>query len=544
MLFHNDSKLNKLINGIKWCCQPRYRKYLLFRGYRRLRYSSQANLIQKCKYELSLAITGVNKQSASPDIFFSAQTEADLVIRQYLTKRTGEKSICLSIYNAVGGGIPIHHLPPHTYQILQNLSIPNWAFGSWLRWQISLILYWLYGCMIFFKLARSTASKKTDQCSHKTVFFLHLPLNAIPRSETVFQRQDLISWYVRWKRRNPSCDSISHQHKNCVDNEVCGMSLKYRAAGWPSFFAMHEKFGYFFWGVRISIMALFDIFRGRWWHALLFSQAVMAKRIALSQRENLPAEIWVNHENYKYKPVWVYEAEAKGVKSFLYFYSINNQTVQPATHEISISGYWHLMNWPRYLIWNEEQKNILKEYIQHKAEFVMSGALPFTDSDDDLSPLSSPAIAVFDIPSFTSEFFLLFGQAFKYQTDNVVEQFYQDVIHAAKANYFLVCTKQKAGRKSTHLTSRYIKLHDKLKKTKGVCGVKPDIAAHRLIMSTQMTISAPYSSTSLIAKSMGKPSCYYDPTMLLPDRTKFSHGVEIVKSLEALTEWIKKNKVN
>ena len=37
----------------------------------------------------------------------------------------------------------------------------------------------------------------------------------------------------------------------------------------------------------------------------------MAKRLALSSEETLPAEIWFNHENYKYRPIWTYEAEAR-----------------------------------------------------------------------------------------------------------------------------------------------------------------------------------------------------------------------------------------
>ena len=113
----------------------------------------------------------VTTGTASADIFFAARPEANLVIRQYLTKRTGEKSICLSVFNAVGGGVPIHHLPPHTYPVLRALGIPVWGLGSRVRWMVSLLVYWLYGCWMIVKLGRSTAEKNSELNAGSSAFF-------------------------------------------------------------------------------------------------------------------------------------------------------------------------------------------------------------------------------------------------------------------------------------------------------------------------------------------------------------------------------------
>ena len=534
--------LKKLIAGIRWCCHSRYRRYILFRGYRLLHQRGQSDLVQKCKHQVSLAATGVTTGTASADIFFAARPEANLVIRQYLTKRTGEKSICLSVFNAVGGGVPIHHLPPHTYPVLRALGIPVWGLGSRVRWMVSLLVYWLYGCWMIVKLGRSTAERYSELNAGSSAFFQDLPVNAVPDRETSFERQDLVSWYCRWDQRNPLISSVSHQHKSRVKAVVNGVTLEYRAAGWSGDMGSTARIKYLLWGLRVGFMSLVDLLRGRWWHALLFSQAVMAKRLALSSEETLPAEIWFNHENYKYRPIWTYEAEARGVKSYLYFYSINNQTVQPAGHEISISGYWHLMNWPRCLVWNSQQKEILQQYINMETTYVPAGHMPYSDTNEELTPLSSPAIAVFDIPSYGNETSFALGQAYKYQKDHVVEAFYDDIIDAARANELVVCTKQKTGRKKSHLTARYLHLLEKLEQSPDDCATEAGIAAHRLIMATQMTVSAPYSSTSVIAEALGKPGCYYDPTGLLPEMTIFSHGIRIIRSPEALSDWIKKNR--
>ncbi|MAW24481.1 MAG: hypothetical protein CMQ84_00560 [Gammaproteobacteria bacterium] len=538
----NMTMLKNLVAGIKWFCSARYRRYMIFRGYRLLFQRGQSDLVQKCKHQVSLVETGVTHDTASPDIFFASRPDADLVIRQFLSKRTGEKSMCISVYNAIGGGVPIHHLPPHTYSLLRELGIPVWAFGSRIRWMLGLLVYWLYGCWIFVKLGFPVADKNSETNAGSSAFFQDLPLNALPDRETPFERQDLVSWYCRWDKRNPLIRTVTHQHKNRVNTVVNGISLEYRAAGWSGYMSSSARIKYLLWGLRVGFMSLVDLLSGRWWHALLFSQAVMAKRLALSSEETLPAEIWFNHENYKYRPIWTYEAEARGVKSYLYFYSINNQTVQPAGHEISISGYWHLMNWPRCLVWNSQQKEILQQYINMETAYVQAGHMPYSDTNEELTPLSSPAIAVFDIPSYGNETSFALGQAYKYQKDHVVEAFYDDIIDAARANELVVCTKQKTGRKKSHLTARYLHLLEKLEQSPDVCATEAGIAAHRLIMATQMTVSAPYSSTSVIAEALGKPGCYYDPTGLLPEMTIFSHGIRIIRSPEALSDWMKKNR--
>ena len=531
-----------LFAGIKWFCSARYRRYMIFRGYRLLLQRGQSNLVQKCKHRISLAETGVTDDTASPDIFFASRPYADLVIRQYLSKRTGEKSMCISVYNAVGGGVPIHHLPPHTYPLLRELGVPVWAFGSRIRWMLSLLVYWLYGCWVFVKLGFPVAGKNDQTNAGSSAFFQDLPLNALPNKETSFERQDLVSWYCRWDKRNPLIRTVSHQHKSRVNTVVNGITLDYRAAGFSGYLDGRAWLQYFLWGLRVAFMTLVDLALGHWWHALLFSQAVMAKRLVLSPKGTLPAEYWFNHENYKFRPIWTYEAEARGGKSYLYFYSINNQAIQPADQEVIISGFWHLMNWPRCLVWNSLQEEFLKKFNNLETTYIQVGQIPYSDSNEDLTPLSSPAIAVFDIPSYVLDVTLSLGPVYKYQKDHVVEAFYVDIIEAARANGFVVCTKQKVRRKR-HLTARYLSILDELDQlADDVLPIKADIASHRLIEAAQMTVSTPYSSTSVIAEALGKPACYYDPTGLLPEKTIFNHGIRVIRSPEALSDWIKNNR--
>jgi len=59
---------------------------------------------------------------------------------------------------------------------------------------------------------------------------------------------------------------------------------------------------------------------------------------------------------------------------------------------------------------------------------------------------------------------------------------------------------------------RYRNFADQMSERTNVVIVDPDIAAHRVIEASEAVISMPFTSTSLIARELGKPTCYYDPS--------------------------------
>ena len=48
----------------------------------------------------------------------------------------------------------------------------------------------------------------------------------------------------------------------------------------------------------------------------------------------------------------------------------------------------------------------------------------------------------------------------------------------------------------------------------------------------------PFTSTALIARELGRPSCYYDPTGLVQKDDRAAHGIEIVSGREELARWL------
>jgi polysaccharide biosynthesis PFTS motif protein len=66
----------------------------------------------------------------------------------------------------------------------------------------------------------------------------------------------------------------------------------------------------------------------------------------------------------------------------------------------------------------------------------------------------------------------------------------------------------------------------------------PDVAPQRLIRAAAGVISMPFTSTALIARSMGKPSIFYDPLGVLVHERRLAHNVEVVGNRTDLDQWL------
>ena len=64
------------------------------------------------------------------------------------------------------------------------------------------------------------------------------------------------------------------------------------------------------------------------------------------------------------------------------------------------------------------------------------------------------------------------------------------------------------------------------------------LLSFRLIKSTDLSISIPFTSTALIGKHMNKPSCFYDPLNILDKDDRASQNLEVVKGKKNLQMWV------
>jgi polysaccharide biosynthesis PFTS motif protein len=99
--------------------------------------------------------------------------------------------------------------------------------------------------------------------------------------------------------------------------------------------------------------------------------------------------------------------------------------------------------------------------------------------------------------------------------------------------------KRKVKKETSFAHPSYLSSVERLSRYENVISVDPDISANRVIEASTLVISMPFTSTALIARELGKPSCYYDPTGLIQQDDRAAHGIEIIRGPEELTRWLK-----
>ena len=84
----------------------------------------------------------------------------------------------------------------------------------------------------------------------------------------------------------------------------------------------------------------------------------------------------------------------------------------------------------------------------------------------------------------------------------------------------------------------YRRFGKQLEFAENVIIVDSGISANRVIEASTAVISMPFTSTALIARELGRPSCYYDPTGLVQRDDRAAHGIDVIRNPEELTSWL------
>ena len=114
-------------------------------------------------------------------------------------------------------------------------------------------------------------------------------------------------------------------------------------------------------------------------------------------------------------------------------------------------------------------------------------------------------------------------------------------------NHILNCTKNyevqiiiKLKRDHPYIHDEYRKFINNLKKDSRINIIDPNISAKSVIVKSDLVISSPYTSTSLIANHYKIPTIFYDSSNSLTQEEPCLKKVQLLKSEMQLFQWIKK----
>ena len=284
---------------------------------------------------------------------------------------------------------------------------------------------------------------------------------------------------------------------------------------------------------------LYKLFIFEWWYLLLFEEIIKSKRTELAKNKLFSNYLF--YEDWLYRPMWTYIAENLGSKISFYFYSTNSEGFKTDNRYKDNDFDWRTISWPQYLVWDEYQLNFIKKYAKCNPTFEITGPFYFqSNTVKDISDVNfNNSLIIFDVTPFRTLFFMKLGLEHDYYKFDIAKSFISDIVEVATKMNLKIFIKIKRKINLNYHDKRYINYLNTLKKLNYITFLEPEISPFHIIKKSKLSISFPFTSTSLIAKSLNKSTCYYDSSGLLYKDDKGSHGVNIISSKEELLIWLK-----
>jgi polysaccharide biosynthesis PFTS motif protein len=513
------------------------------RGFALLKNADQFRLIRRTAADLSCARFTAVERYTSKAVFGEGHLHAERITRQYLLQRHAgaalNKAILYSLARKSTG--VVYPLPGVWQSVLIKHGIAVDRHKSSLAWSIQVFLYWGYGLMTVAKLA-AIALRESLQLnvatSYRYVYFEGLTPANLPQPGPDGRSHDICTWYSRLNERVTHLEAICHGVLGSKSMVLDGLKVEY--VGYP--FHLLRGFGrvmrFAAWGIKAIAISAVDALRGRWWHALLLAEASKAKAVQLCDGRFLALEYLFHYSGTVYRPMWTYEAEKKGSRTFCYFYSTSAEVKLPEGYE-SQRYQWGAASWPNYLVWDDYQADVIRRDIDKDAAISVVGPIWFSTSSVDLPEFPEKSIAVFDIEPHRRSSHFGFSTLAEYAAKNpyLNIQFLQD-IHVVFSEYGITMVfkkKREIGKRSVKM---YKNLVQRLSESKDMVLVDPSISAIKVIERCKAVVSLPFTSTAIYMRDQGIPSIYYDPTGWIQKDDLGAHGIPILSGVNELREWV------
>ena len=508
------------------------------RGHRSLRDSKSLSRIGDIQRALTIQPLDIQQKVSSKHIFGVNLAQAEIASRQYLLAHVAGLRLNRSLLYAFGkpGSSVAHFLPPEWRKVIRNQGVKVAPFQAALIWQGFVAMMLAYGVLTIAKIIVSGIEAKGNRSTQhlgRYAYFDNLALGNLPQPCRDGRSHDIISWYMQWPGRVRDINTVCHGVIGSGERTVNGTPI----VGVPGPIPALKGFGslarFISWGILASLIAACDVLRGRWWHALLLNQAALAAQVRVQKSTRLAREYLFHNSTWIYRPLWTYEAERRGSRITFYFYSTNCESFKRSEGSTPLYYGWQVMNWPHYLVWDMYQADFVRRAVGETANISVVGPIWFHTSAVEMPTLPPKAVAVFDVQPMREALYKTLGLDFDYYTPKTANQFLLDICAGLEDFGAVMCLKRK--RKIGRMAHpKYRHLIEKLDATDNMITIDPDTSAVRLIEAFTAVISMPFTSTALISRELGKPSCYYDPSGLIQKDDRAVHGIEIIKGKKGI----------
>ena len=284
--------------------------------------------------------------------------------------------------------------------------------------------------------------------------------------------------------------------------------------------------------------ALAKLCVGRWHDAYMLADRLEEIYMKFVPAQDLAKVYVFTNSVYIYRPLWTYEAERRGAKISLFFYSTNTFNITLAGgHANGNAPAYSLMSWPYIFTQHENHKKFLYDTLSVKADIQVAGMIPYEDNAADIDLPGALKIVYLDVQPFRAAFMASIGRPCHFYTEDISREAFQDLVSLARDNnaQLFIKPKRNVGKR---LSPAYRKmLHDTEQKNH-VKIIDPYISPQRLCQEADIVICQPFTTAALFAELAGKPVAYYDAQSLFVKDQLACQGIPLLNGREEMARWL------
>lgn len=511
------------------------------RGSRRLRLAGRLDRIARLREDLSAQPLPAEDARASAVGFGAALPAAEVSVRQQLLLRFADRRFVEALLRSVGTGRPVRAaIPGEWREVLSRHRFRTSALCSAMF--IGRAAFLLGAALRQMARVLRLGIRRTGVGSHSlhgAAYFDGLGPDNLPPTGHTYRGDDVVSWFLAGPGGEGEFLEVWHDCAGVPPRSVGSTQVRYNPVLQP--FPNGRTYGSFLvWCFRATAVAVFDLLRGSWWHAVVLRDAVVAAAFRLQARHRCARDYLFHNSSWFYRPLWTYEAESLGARVTLYFYSTNVEAMSKGGSPAPVGYGWRASSWPCYLVWDEWQERFVRRAVGSVPCVKVVGPVSFVAQDKEFVRPVCTAVAVFDVAPFRPSYFQTLGIASDYYAGDSAIAFISDTqVVTNKLGLQMLWKRKRHFGAVTH--PRYRRAAASVSVARNVEDVDPMVAAARIIEVAAAVVSFPFTSTALIARRLGKPSCYYDPTGTVDPEDPAAHGIPVVRGQKQLAQWLQLN---
>jgi len=478
-----------------------------------------------------------NKKTSIQNIILPKNHSIELSLHQFLlSKLVGDNFTRVALYFIRVKRKLIYPLPRPWLKIIENSGIEVSYFWSSCLFYLYILISWLNGLLKTFKHIFN--NPKRSKKNQKHAYFFNLGRKCFPSSRNK-DTEDIMSWYVnQYDNDKGNKEKLIFHSTPDVDNfELDSYHIAYNIDCFPKLSFVNFYFKFLpttFFSILVATLSF------NWKNIVLLSEIVDMLAFKFADNKQLADKYFFSYSHITYRPLWTYTEKLKVNSLIFYFYACNISTYQEGDKKYStVPEFFQVMNWPKYLVWNNTYLNYIKNEFKFPSEIEIVGPIGHEDSTMDIPKNNKLSLLAFDIQPYRPGFGIpALSCAQWYAHDySVPVDFLRDLQEVCLELGIELFFKRKRDSILTH--KRYLNFIKNFIKYDNVVEVDSGISASRLCKQFDLVISMPFTSTGVLADNLGKDSIYYDPKSTIQKNDRAAHNLEVINGKNELRNYLK-----